>query len=59
MIESGGTTAPDKDATSAQRTIENIAQALRKGTSVELEIDVYGHLIIIEAKKQRISDKRF
>ena len=36
-----------------------IAQALRKGSGVELEIDVYGHLIIIEAKKQRISDKRF
>ena len=36
-----------------------IAQALRKGTSVELEIDVFGHLVIIEAKKQRISDKRF
>ena len=36
MIESGGTTAPDKDATSAQRTIENIAQALRKGTSVDV-----------------------
>lgn len=36
-----------------------IAQALRKGSGVEMEIDVYGHLIIIEAKKQRISNKRF
>lgn len=38
---------------------DTIAQALRKGSGVEMEIDVYGHLIIIEAKKQRISDKRF
>lgn len=38
---------------------DTIAQALRKGTSVELEIDVFGHLVIIQAKKQRISDKRF
>lgn len=39
--------------------VSTISETLRKGTSVELEIDVYGHLIIIEAKKQRISDKRF
>lgn len=38
---------------------DTIAQALRKGTSVELEIDVYGHLQIIEVKKNKISDKRF
>lgn len=38
---------------------DTIAQALRKGTSVELEIDVYGHLLITEVKKNRISDKRF
>ena len=36
-----------------------IAQALRKGTNVELEIDVFGHLIILEVQKHKISDKRF
>lgn len=39
--------------------VSTISETLRKGSGVEMEIDVYGHLIIIEAKKQRISDKRF
>lgn len=38
---------------------DTIAQALRKGSGVELEIDVYGHLIILEVQKHKISDKRF
>ena len=36
---------------------DTIAQALRKGSGVELEIDVYGHLVIVEARKHKISDK--
>lgn len=36
-----------------------IAQALRKGSGVEMEIDVFGHLVIVEVRKHKISDKRF
>ena len=39
--------------------VSTISETLRKGSGVEMEIDVYGHLQIIEVKKQRISDKRF
>ena len=36
-----------------------ISECLRKGNDCELRIDTFGHLVIIEVKKQRISDKRF
>ena len=32
-----------------------IAQALRKGTSVELEIDVFGHLRVVEIRKKSLN----
>ena len=48
--------AIQRQVTEADSTI---SETLRKGSGIELEIDVYGHLIIIEAKKQKISDKRF
>lgn len=42
-----------------QEAAPTIAQALRKGTDIELRIDTFGHLVIVEVRKHKISDKRF
>ena len=36
-----------------------IADCLRKGNDCELHIDVFGHLVIVEVRKHKISDKPF
>lgn len=33
---------------------DTIAQALRKGTDIELRIDTFGHLVIIEVRKKSL-----
>lgn len=44
--------------TAIQRQIQEaaptIAQALRKGTDIELRIDTFGHLVIIEVRKKSL-----
>ena len=39
--------------------VSAISETLRKGSDIELTVDCFGHLQLIEVKKQRISDKRF
>ena len=36
-----------------------IAQALRKGTDIELRIDCYGHLNVISVNKHKLQIKPF